>query len=68
MFDSVKKAFWIIEAVEENTRKIVLKVVPNRKKNILIFFRENINSNTVIKTDGHSSYPYAVLGLMVYIR
>jgi hypothetical protein len=30
------------------------------KKNFLIFFRENITSNTVFKKDGHRSYPYAV--------
>jgi IS1 family transposase len=64
MFDSVKKAFWIVGAVEKNTRKIVLKVVPNRKKKTFLnFFRENIISNTVIKTDGHRSYPYAVAGI-----
>jgi IS1 family transposase len=64
MFDSVKRAVWIVGAVEENTRKIVLKVVPNRKKETFLnFFRENINSNSVIKTDGHRSYPYAVAGI-----
>jgi hypothetical protein len=36
-FDSVKKAVWSVGAIEENTRKIVLKVVPNRKKKLIFF-------------------------------
>jgi hypothetical protein len=64
MYDKITKATWIIGAVEENTRKLVLKVIPNRKKETLLnFFEENIHPNSIIKTDGHRSYPYAVAGI-----
>ncbi|WUR05160.1 DDE-TNP-IS1595 domain-containing protein [Vairimorpha necatrix] len=64
MYDSISKATWIIGAVEEKTRKLVLKVLPNGKKETFCdFFSENFSLMSVIKTDGHRSYPYAVAGI-----
>ncbi|WUR03038.1 DDE-TNP-IS1595 domain-containing protein [Vairimorpha necatrix] len=61
MYDSISKATWIIIAVEAKTRKLVLKVIPNRKKKTFFdFFSINSSLKFVIKTDGHRSYTYAV--------
>ncbi|KAG0441182.1 hypothetical protein DMUE_1243 [Dictyocoela muelleri] len=50
--------------IEENTREYVLEILPNRKKEtFLYFFQKNIFAKSVIKTDGHRSYPYAVAGI-----
>lgn len=62
--DVLKNAVWIVGAVEEKTRELILEIVPNRKKEtFLIFFQKYINPNSEIKTDGHRSYPYAVAGI-----
>ncbi|KAG0424488.1 hypothetical protein DMUE_6087, partial [Dictyocoela muelleri] len=64
MYDSIQRATWIVGAVEENTRELVLEIVPNRRKETMLdFFKRNINDNAVVKTDGHKSYPYSVAGI-----
>ncbi|KAG0421139.1 hypothetical protein DMUE_6309, partial [Dictyocoela muelleri] len=63
-YDSIKNSTWIIGAVEEITRNIVLEIVPNRKKETFLkFFQTHIEKRATIKTDGHKSYPYAVAGI-----
>lgn len=64
MYDTVKRATWIVGAVEETTRELVLEVVPNRKKETMRdFFKRNIKKKAIVKTDGHRSYPYSVEGI-----
>lgn len=59
--DSLKNATWLVGAVEEDSYKIKLQIVPNRKKTTMeYFFVKNINEGVVVKTDGHKSYPHAV--------
>ncbi|KAG0440558.1 hypothetical protein DMUE_1653 [Dictyocoela muelleri] len=64
MYDIKEKAVWIIGAVEEVTREVILEIVPNRKKTtFLAFFKKYICDKAVVKTDGHRSYPAAVAGI-----
>jgi uncharacterized protein (DUF2344 family) len=50
-----------VGAVEENSRNLALEIIPNRKKEtIQQFIVNNIRAASIIKTDGHPSYPYAV--------
>ncbi len=43
MYDSIKRATWIVGAIEENTRELVLEVVPNRKKETMLGFLKKIS-------------------------
>lgn len=59
--DSDTSIMWLVGIIEEESGKIILKFLPNRKIETLAqFISENILEKSIIKTDGHPSYPAAV--------
>ncbi|KAG0441007.1 hypothetical protein DMUE_1363 [Dictyocoela muelleri] len=61
--DSISNTIWLLGIIQrDNIRNFRLIVLPDRKSETLTaIFRENINKKTTIVTDGHPSYPSAVL-------
>lgn len=61
MYDKKVNSTWLIGAVEEVSRELILQVIHDRKKETFLkFFQDNIRPGSIIKSDGHRSYPYAV--------
>jgi hypothetical protein len=59
--DNDSEIMWLLGIVEEETGKCYVEFVPNRKiETIKKFFYENVESGSIIKTDGYPSYPKAV--------
>lgn len=62
-YDDDAQIIWLLGAVEENSGRCILKFVINRRSNTISDFINNyIQKETLIKTDGYSSYPSAVKG------
>jgi hypothetical protein len=60
-YDDTPNVTWLVGIIEEGTNRLVMKIVPNRSSEVMKeLFRRHINQGTVIKTDGHKSYPSAV--------
>lgn len=59
--DNMSGITWLVGLIEEQTGKIKLIIVPDRKiETLKILFESNIKKFSTIITDGHPSYPGAV--------
>ncbi|KAG0426333.1 hypothetical protein DMUE_5977 [Dictyocoela muelleri] len=61
MYDTMSDTTWLVGSIDEDTRELILEIVPNRSGDTMIkYFKKNIKKETLCLTDGHKSYPKAV--------
>jgi transposase-like protein len=59
--DDMPNITWLVGIIEEGTNRLIMKIVPNRSRETMKeLFLRHISQGTIVKTDGHRSYPSAV--------